>query len=166
MLVAEDGEAFEVKAAPAFVDVVLVLNVLTEEDVDGFFEDDVIFDDDVGVDVDDDEGAAFGAVEKNVTDPVAKMELCGIPDGKDETSKFCSSNFCASLMVNSPTGLSNAPMQTFIWFCPVVQVSGFGQHQASWYQLDTVEATRAGLLDPPLLHSICLLEALEPSSHV
>ena len=105
VLVAEDDEAFKVNAAPAFVDVVLVLNVLTEEDVDEFFEDDVIFDDDVGVDVDDDEGAAFGAVEKNVTDPVAKMELSGIPDGKDETFKFCSSNFWASLMVNSPTGL-------------------------------------------------------------
>ena len=133
MPVTEGDDVFEANAAPAFVDVVLMLNVLAEEDADGFFEDDAVFEGDVLIGMDDDEGAAFGAVEKNVTDPVASMELCGIPDGKDETSKFCSSNFWASLMVKSLTGLSNAPMQTLIWFCPVVQVSGFGQHQALWY---------------------------------
>ena len=129
--VTEGEEVLEANDTAGFVEVVLVLNVLAEEDVDGFFEDDVIFDDGVSVDVDGDEGAASEAVEKNVVDPVAKTELCGIPDGKDETSKLCSSNFWASLMDKSPTGLSNAPMQTFIWFWPVVQVSGFRQHQAS-----------------------------------
>ena len=116
VLVPEGDAVFEINTAPAFVDVVLVLNVLGEEGFDGFFEDDVIFDDDVRADVDDDEGAAFGAVEKNVIDPVANTELCGIPDGKDETPKFCSSNCWALLVVNPPTGLSNAPMQTLIWF--------------------------------------------------
>ena len=110
-----------------------MLNMLAEEDVDGFFEDDVIFEDDVPVDVDDDEGAASGAVEKNVIDPVAKTALCGSPEGKDETSKFCFSNIWASLMINSTTGLSNAPMQTLILSSLVVQVSGFGQHQTLWY---------------------------------
>ena len=114
VLVAEGDGVFAANAAPLLVDVVLVLNVLAEEDVDGFFDDEVIFDDDVPVDVNDDEGAASGAVEKNVIDPVAKTELCGIPDGRDETPKFCSSNFWASPVVNAPTGLSNAPLQTLI----------------------------------------------------